>query len=271
MKRFLKTMNLLVLLPVSTLFAQDNQMLENHNLKLGFEFGANEVGCKLSEHERIRKDNRSYNEFLSARSYSLTTMYWGIKPEFFVLNNRMGIASGLRFTKATSELSSGMEKFLWKVEEEGFYTNYVQLDKLRQKTYLLTVPFEIRYFLNDRELPFQTYVKAGMSVNYRIRSENHVNFWNSAMESNKDLVQSQLSDNDNFFSSFAFGAIGFKIGKFREESPMPWVNVEFQFPYILLTNNSFSFVKRGVDGLAGFGFQLFFQIPIGENVPIGSN
>ena len=267
---FFKSLCLLALLPISTLFAQD----EYHNFKLAFEFGMNEAGCKLAEHKRLRKDNYPYNKFslFGTRSYSLVTTYFSLKPEFFVFNNRIGIASGFRYTTATSELVSDNDiySFLWKVQEEGYNTQYVRLNSLRQKSHLMGIPFEIRSFLNNRELPFQTYIKIGVSFNYCISSESHVNFTNKAMERHKNTVKSQLSKNDNAFSSFAFAAIGFKIGKFKEERNTPWANIEFQFPYILLTNKSFAFVGRGVDIIPGGGFQLSFQIPIGKNVPIGS-
>ena len=262
---------LIALLPVSSLFAQDEQTFEHNNLKLAFEFSSNLAGCKLAEHERIRKDDQRYNALLFSRRYALSTTYFGIKPEYFLLNNRLGIASGLRFTTAKSELIAGTQKFLWKVEEDGLHTSYVKIDELRQKSYLLSVPVEIRYFLSNKEKPFQTYLKIGASLDYRLNSDNQATLLNETMQKYEDLVQHQMSDNDNVFSSFAFAAIGFKIGKFREERRVPWVNFEFTLPYILLTDKSFAFVKGGIRRFPGFGLQLSLQFPIGHNVPIGSN
>ena len=87
------------------------------------------------------------------------------------------------------------------------------------------------------------------------------------MEKYNDDVHKQLPDAKNIFSAFAFGSMGFKIGKFREGSSKPWINVEFQFPYLMVTKNSFAFA--GISNV-GAGFQMSFQIPIGKNVPIGS-
>ena len=276
MKQYaLRLMYLLAIVPISTLFAQDNEKSEHYNLKLAFEFGTNEAGCKFVGHERIRKDNKAFNELFSNRRYSLVTTYFGVKPEFFIMNNRLGFASGLRFTTAKSELVAGMESFLWKAKEDGINTSYYRLNKVSQKSYLFSVPFEMRYFLNNRELPFQTYVKIGASLNYRINSVNYVDFVNATIEMHKDLVKNQLSDKAGYesdFSSFVFAAFGFKIGKFKEGSRVPWVNFELKLPYILLTEKSFNFVDRyNGNGFPGIGIQLSFQIPIGHNMPIGLN
>jgi hypothetical protein len=80
-------------------------------------------------------------------------------------------------------------------------------------------------------------------------------------------VQNQLEDRDNKFSSFIFGAVGFKIGRYREGLRNSWGNIEIQLPYLLLTEKSFAFV--GNDYVGG-GIQFSYIIPIGKNVPIGS-
>ena len=269
-------MCLLVLFSISSLFAQEEQTPKRHNLKLAFEFGVNEAGCKLAEHERIRKDNYLYNnnDFLyRERWYSLRTTYFSLKPEYFFFDNRMGIASGLRFTTAISELVSDRERysFLWRAQEEGYHTLYVRLNSLRQNSYLLGIPLEIKCFFNSRELPFQTYTKIGASFNFRINTVSQVDFTNKNIDRYKEMVRTQLSEGNHAFSSFAYAAIGFKIGKFREGLNTPWINIELQLPYILLTDRSFAFVRKGIDGIPGGGFQLSFQIPIGKNVSIGLN
>ena len=265
----------LLFLSVSALFSQEipTSEHEHFNFKLAFEVGSYGAGCKLAEHERIRKDNFTNYGIFGNRRYSLTASYFGIKPEFFVANNRLGIASGLRYTSVTSKYISGHENFLWKAEEKiggGFNTSYYKISELQQKSHLITVPLEIRYFLNNRELPFQTYLKMGATINYRVSIENDVEFVSEVMDRHRDLVKKQLSEGENAFSSFAFTAIGFKIGKFKEGSHTPWINIEFTLPCVLLTNNSFAFAGAGIANFPGFGIQFSLQFPIGNNMPIGS-
>ena len=269
---------LLILSPILALFAQDKQTLQIHNnLKLAFEFGTNVMSTELVKPEEIRENrssgymyNDGYYDYGLWGDYNiLRTTYFGMKPEYFIFSNRIGIASGVRFIMASSKLVSDRDNFLWKVNESGLNTDYVQIKDINQDAFLFGIPFEIRFFPNKRELPFQHYVKIGASINYHIYSKNQVNFTNQAMEKYNDLVLSQLPDN-NVFSSFFYGAFGFKIVKFKEGRWLPWGNIEFQFPYLLLTNKSFTFAGRGIGGFPGVGIQLSFEIPIGKNVPIGS-
>ena len=274
-KYFLKLSFLLALLPVSSIFAQDEQKSNRHNLKFGIEFGMNILSCELAKPEQIRENHYSHYYYRDEYYYDyglwrdnsvLRIFNFGLKPEFFVFNNRIGIASGLRFTYARSELVSDRNDFLWKLREEGLNTYYVQIKDIRQDNYLLTVPLEVRFFTYRRELPVQHYVKLGASFNYRIKADTKVNFSNQNLNKYNDVIKNQLPDIDNVFSSVVFVGTGIKIGRYREGKKIPWGNVEVQIP-VILTNNSFAFV--GEYGIGG-GLQLSFQVPIGNNVPIGS-
>ena len=264
---------LLALLPVSMILAQSQQTSEHNNLKLAFELGTNVMSGELVKPEQIRenrssgyhKEDEFYDYGLLGEQSSLRTTYFGVKPEYFIFRNRIGLASGLRFTIASSELASDRDNFLWRTEENGLNTDYIQINDIRQKSYLLGVPLEFRFFVNKRELPFQSYVKMGVSLNYCIYSDNQVNFSNKAMNKYEGLVESQLPKN-NAFSAFCYGAFGFKIGKYRDGHFSPWGNIEFQFPYLLLPDNSFAFTREGI----GVGVQFSFEIPLGKNVPIAT-
>jgi len=275
MKSILKILSLLALLPFSAIFAQDEQISERHNVKIAFEFGMNILSCELAKPEQIRENHYSHYYYRDEYYYdyglwrdnsNLWTSYFGVKPEFFVFKNRIGIASGLRFTFTRSELVSDRNDFLWKLREEGLNTYYVQMKDIRQDNYLLTIPLEVRYFTYRRELPVQHYVKLGASFNYRIKADTKVNFANQNLNKYNDVVKNQLPDINNVFSSVIFVATGLKIGRYKEGKKIPWGNLEVQIP-VILTNNSFAFV--GEYGFGG-GFQLSFQVPIGNNVPIGS-
>jgi len=284
-KNVLKLTCLLLLLPVLQVFAQSEIPTRHNNLKLGFEFGMNVMNGKLDKPEQIR-ENHSYGYY--SRYYynesdyydygffgdynDVLTNYFGIKPEYFIYKNRIGIASGVRLTFAYSELSSDRNDYLWRLREDGLNTYYVQIKDIRQNNLLLSIPLEIRFFTNKREFPVQHYFKLGASFNYLIKTETQVNFVNQNMKKYKDEIQNQLPDNQNDFSAFLFGAVGLKIGRFKEGTMSPWGNIELHFPYLLLSNNSFAFNKGMKDNgfPFGVGFQVSFQIPIGKNVPIGS-
>ena len=267
-----------ILLSVPSLFAQDEQAPRINNLRLGIEFGAGTNSCGTERPDRVRElysqDERYY---IHDQSW-LTSAYLGIKPEFFIFNNRLGIASGLRFTEATSKLSPQQERsiwssnrnyLLWRMAEDGLTTHLVQLRDVTQKSYLLGIPLEIRIFPNNRELPFQHYFKMGASFNFRVASEYQINFRNAVVgERYHNVVRSQMPD-PNIFSAFFYGGIGFKIGRTREGRWVPWGNIELLFPYLPLTSNAFAFTSNDMY-FPGIGFQSLVQIPIGKNAPMGS-
>jgi hypothetical protein len=150
-------------------------------------------------------------------------------------------------------------------------TCYVQIKDIQQNNILLGIPIEVRLFPKRREKSFQHYVKVGTLFNYRIHCDTKVNFANKNMEKYNDEIQNQLPDANNVFSAFLFTAVGFKIGKFEEGTMSPWGNIELQFPYMMVTKNSFAFAgKTNMDDYPSVGFQISLQIPIGKNVPIGS-
>ena len=260
---FFKSSCLLALMSVSKIFAQEEQTLKSHNVRVVFDFGVNAPGCNMNRPERIRQN------YDSKESFSLSTSYIGVKSEIFIFRNRLGIAPGVRFVSATSSITSGNDNFLWKMREDGWNTDYVKINKIRQQVHLLSIPLEMRFFLNDRDLPFQTYVKVATSLNYRFRSKDAViDFTNAMMEKFSKEVLAQIPKG-NTFSSFFYCALGFKIGRFMEGSRSSWVNFEFQYPYMLLTDNSFAFVNKK-NKCSGVGIQLSFDFPIGKVVPIGS-
>ena len=263
---------LLALLPVSALFAQDRQQSKHHNLKLAFEIGINWKEFDLAKPEQVRE--KSSWDYAYEDNVWLMNTYIGVKPEFFIFNNRMGIALGLRFTDISTKLVANRSffntnSFLWKVKEIGKTTDYVSIKSITQNAYLLGVPLEVRFFMNNRELPFQSYLKIGTSLNYHIHSKNEIEFKNNDMKRYNKQVQNQLPNPKTFTSSF-YAAIGFKVGQLRDGRKTTWGNFELTLPYVLLTKNSFAFTKANSDNFPGMGIQFSFQIPIGENVPIGS-
>ncbi|MCL2073144.1 MAG: hypothetical protein FWH18_04430 [Marinilabiliaceae bacterium] len=280
MKRiFLRLVCFSLFLSVSILFAQDEPTKKVNNFKIGFEFGMNVMEGESIKPEQIRQNHYStyyYNDYyydyhtdygLFGDLATLKTTYLGIKPEYFVYNNRIGIASGLRFTYASNSLVSDRNFFLWKLKEEGMNTYYVRINNIRQDVSLLAIPLEIRFFPNKRELPFQHYFKIGSSFNFWIQEDSYIEFADSKMEKYSEVIKKELPDRKNDFSVFVYASFGFKIGKLKENYMIPWGNIEFQFPYMMVTKNSFTFVGQSYYGV---GFQVSLQVPIGKNVPIGS-
>jgi len=270
-----RTALLILLVFPLALLAQEEKTEKRHNWMLAFDFGTNDMSRKLIRPEQIREDRYTgyynYNDgdygFFGGTNW-MSTSYLSVKPEFFIFNNRVGIASGVRVTTAQTHLVSDRDNFLWRVQEDGLTTDYVRIKDIWQRSYMAGIPLEIRVFPNDREWPVQPYFKIGASFNYRFHTKYRVNFLDGAMGDYGSTVQKQLSSGSSAFSSFLYGAFGLNVSPLFEKSWAPWWTVEIQFPYILLTKNSFAF--GGATNIPGIGFQTSFAIPLGKRAPIGS-
>jgi hypothetical protein len=245
----------------------DNVFVATQNLKVGLEMGSDVLFGGTKAHPRIREISQSYS-ILSGLS-ALRSTYGGAKAEYFFVDNRLGIAFGMRVTKFTADYSrlSSDGNFLWLLREENGTTDLVRLTNITQNSYSFGFPMELRWFPNARELPVQIYFKAGMVVDWCVSTKNTVVFEYPAMQRYADEVSKTIGAHDAL-SAHVFLGLGMKIGGFRMGSySFPWINVEMYAFNASLTRNSFEFIEPQY----GIGWQASIQIPIGKNMPIGSS
>ena len=256
-----------------TVQAQDSEDKKTYNLMLGFEIGADGYFGETMQSDRLR-ENRSYYHVYDDYDYYcgivgndqyMNVVYFGVKPEVFVLNNRLGISSGVRFSRYLTNIESDRDYFLWLLHQEGLNTEYVTIKEIEQNSHYIGIPLELQFFPDKRELPFQHYFKLGTVFNYRLYTENKIEFHNQQMSRHEGLVDSQIGY-PNDFNAYIFGAFGFRIGRYGGEKKLPYINLEVHLPKVMITPKASSLIKTH----AGFGFQMMVQIPLGETVPIGS-
>jgi len=257
--------------------AQENNLIKkHHNIKLGVEIGTDFFFGDPRKPDMVRESKSSnyyYNDHdfycgLILDFQNMNVSYFGIKPEIFFLKNRLGISSGLRFSRYSSYLKSDRDYFLWLIHQDDIYTEYVKINRITQNSYYLGIPLEVKFFPNRRELPAQFYMKVGSTFNYRLQTNNKIEFQNHFMESNADMIDDQINDSNLDFNAYMFFAAGIKIGRFKAGSrrKTPNFNIEIHPLNIMLTDKASSFIRTN----AGIGFQVSAQIPIGKSAPIGS-
>ncbi|MDR3193954.1 MAG: hypothetical protein LBT76_01510 [Tannerella sp.] len=251
-------------------------ILRGQNIKLGAEYGFDTYFGDTKKPDGVRESKSAFPYFddyvfycgLIGPEQSLDISYAGVKAEFFLPGNRLGIAAGLRVSKYASVFDSDRDYFLWQVRQEGVETDYVRVRAVRQESCYLGVPLEIRFFPNNRELPFQHYFKLGAIFNRRLQTENRIDFPDDAMSRYADSVRDGIEAPANF-NARLYPAFGFKIGGFRVGAGrFPWINVEAHFPGIMLASGASSFIKSYSN--SGIGLQFSVQVPLGKNAPIGS-
>jgi hypothetical protein len=246
-----------------TMQAEDKE--RTNNLKIGAEFG---YDVFFGDHnlDRLRKDKSSYyygNYYDDYYGYeqALNVFYTGIKSEYFVWRNRIGFASGIRLSMFATDLNPKKD-CLWLLNETDSYTDLVRIRDITQNSYYIGIPLEIRFFSNNRELPFQSYVKIGGVFNCRLATTNSVTVKNPAMRQYEETISNQLGHSENF-NMYFYNALGFKIARY------PWFNIEIHLPNIMV-NRRFSSMMNLSDGGSGFGVQFSVQLPVGKSHPMGT-
>jgi hypothetical protein len=254
----------------------DNKSKKHHNIKIGVEFGVDGLFGDAIKQDMIRENQSSHywhddNDYYYGLLYNDQEMditYWGIKPEMFFAKNRIGLSTGLRLSRYSSSIDSYRNYFLWMIHQDETYTEYVKIRDIKQNSYFLGIPVELKFFPNKRELPVQFYLKTGAVFNYRIHTNNKVKFENQSMRIHSGKINNYTKQYINDFNSYMFLGLGFKIGRHHTDNKryIPHVNIELHALNIMLTEKASSFMKA----YAGFGLQLSAQIPLGKTVPIGS-
>jgi hypothetical protein len=239
--------------------------LRAQNVKLAVELGTDVYFGKSKKPDRARetKSTSPYSDdyfncgFIGPEQMT-NILYVGLKSEFFFLNNRLGLSAGLRLSHYSTELDSDRDYFLWQIRQEATHTDYLRIRNIMQRSYYLGLPLEVRFFLNKRNRLFRPYLKAGAVLNWRLHTDNAVNFQNRAMNHYEEQVSDGIEP-PSCFNAYLYPAMGFKVGR------VSWFNFEVHFPTLMLTSNSSSFLDDYPNIGVGVGFQFSVQIPLGTN------
>jgi hypothetical protein len=251
---------LLAFLPCLNLQAQKAE--KTNNLKIGFEVGNDEFWGSTKSLDRVRQSNPDPFDFqcgVSFPSQSMDISYVGAKSEYFLWNNRIGIAAGLRFSNYSSQFNSNKDYFLWRLSQENLTTDYVKIRDIAQNSYYLGIPLEVRFFPNNHDWFVQHYLKLGAVFNYRLSTTHRVNFQNAAMNRYEETVANQMEDPENF-NVYIYPVIGLKIAR------CPWFNLEFHLPFAITNRKVSAFIQPDT----GVGIQFSVQIPLGKTYRMGT-
>jgi hypothetical protein len=230
------------------------QAPETRQKLLGFETGMNFFPGKVWSMDNIRGDMPAYsyasqdNKLISESFFA----YAGIKAEYFTLDNKYGLATGLRYMQMNSSVNKNESFFYWLYRQEGVNTEYLKVKEINQKTDYIGIPVEVKCFVFVPSW-IRWYVKAGAEVSFKMNSQTDVKFYDEAMMPYEDGVTTKVPDTGSFSSSL-YAAGGARVGK----DSKPSVCFEICLPSVLLTQESTGLVHS----TAGFGFQFNVQIPL---------
>lgn len=217
---------------------------------LGLELGAVGYFNSVKENRDIRK--------LSESDFSglLITGSIALKYEKVFFDDRLGVASGVRFTSANSSFGvkgffhSGIDYFYMRANEEGTTTDYLTVQQITQQSSYIGIPLEVRYLL-FRLSSTRLYFKAGSSFDFLIKSKNKLELAFSHTSSLETVGANRVGTPADFNASL-YGGIGLRIG---ESFP---INIEFTIPSFALSPNYSSVLKP----TWGTGVKFMVQIPL---------
>lgn len=250
-------------IPVYTALGQEEPE-EKRGLVKSFyiEAGADFISCyEPDDKDYIRGDvnpNPYYYYETSYMSALLYKNYLGAKLEIKILDDMIGVLSGVRFTRMEGSLGkntywSDRSDFLYLLyRQSGTTTEYLKVRDITQVSYYAGIPLEFRiYPYRDRFI--QMYYKFGADFNLLLGGKTKVKFVESSMNQYESDVENLIEDPWKFYSTFQLG-VGMKIGK----AGKPGVNLEACVPEFIAANIDNSFVSPDFGG----GFRLSIRIPL---------
>jgi hypothetical protein len=247
---------LLVLISVITVYAWGQ---EEKRKFLSLEAGINGIGCAAPDKEYIRAVYDQNYDYYSDHIRSIMTInYIGLKFEYRVPNNLLGLSAGIRYNRMISSIgrdsyiSSGADYFYVNYNQSDLITEYARVCEIDQKGDYFGVPLEVRYYPKETRR-INLYYKVGASFNIKLHSKSDISFFDKSMEQYRADVIKVVEDASPNYTTFHIG-VGLKIGK----SNKPGISLEANAPVGVMFPKGSYFVNPQ----AGGGFQLLLSIPI---------
>jgi len=229
---------------------------------LSFETGIDFVSCNPpDEKDYIRADIVRYSYYNESASYVMALFYknyYGLKYENRFLKNKLGVVSGIRYTRTDASIgkdtywSSKTDYFYVLSGQQGTTTEFMRVKNITQIAHYLGIPLEFRFYPYE-ERKVQLYYKIGFDFNFLVGNHTNVVFRERAMNQYEEEISDIIEDPWKFYATAGL-AVGLKIG----DAGKPGINIEACIPSGIMRSNSSSFVSPAV----GAGIQLNIRFPL---------
>ena len=187
---------LLIILIMNSGYSQE----EKHKF-LYIEAGMDFISGEPPEKDYIRADVDQYafNYVTTGLRGLLYKNYLGVKGEIRILNSKVGLLSGLRYTRMVSSI--GKEAY-WSDNPDFFYllfrqedtkTEYLKVKEINQISGYFGIPLEFRIY-PYKPRGFNVYYKIGTDLNFRLHSRTSAKFIDDSMEKFEDDIGEVVED-----------------------------------------------------------------------------
>jgi hypothetical protein len=225
---------------------------------LFIEAGVDFFGSLESNKDYIRGDINpySYGNVTNQLTSILYYKYFGAMLEYRILHNKIGISSGLRYTRMngsigkTSYFSSTSDFYYVQFNNNGTTTEYAKVKEIDQKSNFIGIPLEIRVYPFD-DHPVNFFSVIGGSFNLSFGSKTDIVFFDNSMNTFRNEVAKVIEAPWMYYATYKLG-VGLKIGRLTK----PGVDIGANLVGMLVPNKS-SLIKPDVGG----GIQLMIRVP----------
>jgi hypothetical protein len=229
---------------------------------LYLESGIDFISCEQPDKDYIRADvDPYYYNFVSDHIRSLMhNEYIGVKFEYRLVKNLLGLSGGLRYNRMISSIgktsywSESPDFFYVNFWNDAFSTEYAKVLEINQKSDYVGIPVELRIY-PYKDYPVNVYFKAGAAFNLLAGSQTNLVFQDEAMNKNEENVAEVIERPSSYFASFHLG-IGLKVGKLTK----PGFILEASIPVGIVTPDKATLVTPQ----AGAGVQFMVRIPLNK-------
>jgi hypothetical protein len=254
-------LGILLCILTNSIRGQDKEKSKEEKHKfLIIEPGIDIMSCAAPEKDYLRALSDPYitdyvSDYINAQ---MQLQYLGVKVEYRVMNNQIGLSPGIRYTRMATSISRSTyqsdkpDYFYINFNRNGLNTEYAKIRELSQNVSYLGIPFEVRYY-PKKVRRINVYYKAGASFNFKVASKSDVLFSNASMERYQKDVLKVVEKACPYYTTLNLG-LGIKVGK----SEKPGFFVETSLPVGVYLPGTSHFVKPE----AGFGFQILVRVPL---------
>lgn len=213
----MKKITLLLLLYCLTYMSWGQQ--KNHFL-IGVEVGSTSIIGERSDNWQIRQTAApNADRLIETEAYGSIT-YFGIKPEYRFLGNKMSIASGIRYVNITADIepstsyysynTMGQEYLFLRYQTNGSSMYFAKVKQIKEKKSYISVPIEWQY-IPFRIGNFGFYGKVGAELGVKIYDNTQIAFLSKEMQQEEKNILDMISPKTNPIYANSYMGVGCKM------------------------------------------------------------
>ncbi|RNC65200.1 hypothetical protein D7D25_08540 [Proteiniphilum sp. X52] len=149
----------------------------------------------------------------SEKAYGEGTLFYvGIKPQLALWNDRITLASGVRYIHVQERITSGSKTyplFLYSTSREGI--DLFRVNGIDESLGYLTIPMEVNLAVIGNRHVWHIYVKGGVQAGMKIHGKTEIDFVSDKLDKYNDEVLAGIGKAPASFFSDVYTSIGVRF------------------------------------------------------------